>query len=497
MRKLALACITVAAIGCGNPTTHDVTDGSDALHGFVSRWWAPYDRVLLLSVDGLHALDLERFVAAHPDSALARLAASGTTYAEAHGSAPSDSFPGLTAMLTGGSPAVTGVYYDDSYDRRLSPPGSSCDTRGTEVVYDETIDVNPDALDAGGGIDPAKLPRDPDRGCAPVYPHEFLRVNTVFEVVRDFGGRTAWSDKHPAYDLVNGPSGHGVDELYTPEINANGITDQVSTTETYDDGKVQAVLSWIAGRDHTGKKARVPTVFGMNFQAVSVGQKTVGYVDTEGTPSAGLADALAHTDASIGRMLDALDATGRADRTLVIVGAKHGQSAIDPAARTIVDSKRLAAAINAVQAGLLAQLTADDAGLVWLTDASKTDAVVAALETQRDALAIDHIYAGAAIDLLFDHAANDTRTPDLFIQPRSGVIYTKPSATKLAEHGGLSEDDRHVALIVSSPSLAPSMVRAPVGIAQIAPTILRALGLPTELLAAVDAESTPALPDLF
>jgi len=32
--------------------------------------------------------------------------------------------------------------------------------------------------------------------------------------------RTAWSDKHPSYDLVNGPSGNGVDDLYTPEINS-------------------------------------------------------------------------------------------------------------------------------------------------------------------------------------------------------------------------------------------------------------------------------------
>jgi hypothetical protein len=37
-------------------------------------------------------------------------------------------------------------------------------------------------------------------------------------VVRAKGGRTAWADKHPAYDLVNGPSGKGVEDLYTPEI---------------------------------------------------------------------------------------------------------------------------------------------------------------------------------------------------------------------------------------------------------------------------------------
>jgi len=42
--------------------------------------------------------------------------------------------------------------------------------------------------------------------------------NTIFEVVRSKGGHTAWADKHPAYDLVNGPSGKGVEDLFTPEI---------------------------------------------------------------------------------------------------------------------------------------------------------------------------------------------------------------------------------------------------------------------------------------
>src|SRR5262245_25160030 len=215
--------------------------------------------VLLLSVDGLHEGDLARYVAAHPQSALADLVAHGAHYRNAASAMPSDSFPGLLAMLTGGTPKSTGVYYDDSYDRSLSPPGSNCATKGTEVAYDESIDKNPDALDAGGGINPAALPLDPAEGCKAVYPHDYLRVNTVFEVIKAGGGRTAWADKHPAYDIVNGPSGAGVDDLFTPEINANGITDKVDATEAYDDGKVDAILHEIDGFDHAGQKpAEVP-----------------------------------------------------------------------------------------------------------------------------------------------------------------------------------------------------------------------------------------------
>ena len=36
-----------------------------------------------------------------------------------------------------------------------------------------------------------------DGKCTAVYPHDFARVNNVFEIVKKHGGRTAWSDKHP------------------------------------------------------------------------------------------------------------------------------------------------------------------------------------------------------------------------------------------------------------------------------------------------------------
>ena len=45
-----------------------------------------------------------------------------------------------------------------------------------------------------------------------------IRVNTVFEVVKAAHLPTAYSEKRPAYDFLNGPSGKGVDDLYTPEI---------------------------------------------------------------------------------------------------------------------------------------------------------------------------------------------------------------------------------------------------------------------------------------
>jgi hypothetical protein len=85
-----------------------------------------YDHVLLISIDGMHAVDLSTYIANHPTSTLATLSASGLTYSNAMTTAPSDSFPGPLAQVTGGTSKSTGVFYDDSYDRLLFAPGSNC-----------------------------------------------------------------------------------------------------------------------------------------------------------------------------------------------------------------------------------------------------------------------------------------------------------------------------------------------------------------------------------
>jgi hypothetical protein len=107
-------------------------------------------RVLLLSLDGLHALDLANYVKVRPNSNLAQLSQHGITYKNARTSLPSNSWPGLLAMVTGGSPLSTGVIFENSYDRTLSPPGSKCASIGTTVVYDSSIDNDPNAPDGGG-----------------------------------------------------------------------------------------------------------------------------------------------------------------------------------------------------------------------------------------------------------------------------------------------------------------------------------------------------------
>jgi hypothetical protein len=454
-------------------------------------------RVLLVSVDGLHSLDLVRWVKTHPDGALSQVARRGVLYTNA--STPfSDSAPGLISLVAGASPATTGVLYSDTYDRALSPAGSDCTAKGAAVLYDERANRNPDALDAGGGLDPDKLPRDPANGCRPVYPHDYLRVNTVFEVAKQAGGRTAWNDQHPAYaDFLLGPSGKGLDDIYAPDGHAPGVKQNVERSEAFDGLGVTATLNQINGMDHAGQRTvGVPMIFGMTFVSVSVAQKLKdnGYIDADGTPSPGVESALGYVDASIGRMVDALKASNLYDSTALIVSAKHGNSPIDGKRRRLVDEDLISTLINQVGKNLAAHVTVDTVALIWLKDQAKTADVVARLRANARPAGILKVYWGDSLALKFPDASADSRAPDIIVQPELGVMYVEPKSTKLAEHGGQFDEDVNVALLVSAPGAAGSRITAGVQTTEVAPTMLKLLGLDPLALIGVKAEGTPVLP---
>jgi arylsulfatase A-like enzyme len=81
------------------------------------------------------------------------------------------------------------------------------------------------------------------------------------------------------------------------------------------------------------------------------------------------------------------------------------------------------------------------------------------------------------------------------VTPNIGVTYSG-STKKLAEHGGFSHDDTNVMMLLSNPRFSPKTVTSPVETAQVAPTILSALGLDPNALQAVQIEGTQVLPDV-
>ena len=271
----------------------------------------------------------------------------------------------------------------------------------------------------------------------------------------------------------------------------------------------------------------MPTVFGMNFQTVSVGQKLIekslspvvvgGYLDAQGTPSPSLLSAIEFVDLSIGDMIAALKSNRVYDSTLIIISAKHGQSPIDSTRYLGIstftgDPITTSPATIATHAGCLPFSesplnstglgpTEDDVSLVWLNGQCTAESVVGMLETQspttNNIAGIGEIFWGQGITQLFNAPGlppnGDPRTPDILVTPHIGVTYSG-STKKQAEHGGFAHDDTNVMLLLSNPSLRASTVTIPVTTMQIAPTILKALGLNPAALQSVQLEGTEVLP---
>jgi len=539
------------------------------------------DHVLLISIDGMHALDylncskgITGFNGGKPYCPnLAALGTSGVNYVNTSTSKPSDSFPGLMALMTGGSPRTMGVNYDVAYDRALNPPaqtsgngnpGGSCTAGatppGTTTEYDEGIELDQTKLNGGaptgdGGVNalnPNFMVRD--KSCNPVYPWNFVRVNTIFGVIHAARGYTAWSDKHASYSSVGGPTGNttdsNVDDYFSPEINSDSanfaaeaptqllihecvsggkatLPDSAAATagddytgsfqniQCYDGLKANAIINEIKGMNHDGTaKTKVPAIFGMNFQAVSIGQKLIyqhgsvasgysssgGYADSIGTPSASLLQEIEFVDTEIGDMVNALKAQNLIDTTLVIITAKHGQSPVD-ASRYVRDGSNdpatLLSSYLAPSENSAIGPTEDDVALLWLANSSNTPTAVADLESvsppSNNIAGIGEIFSGPGIGLYYN--AGDSRAPDILITPNIGVTYSN-SKKKLAEHGGFAHDDVNVMMLLSNPDFKSSTITSPVETAQVAPTILRALELEPSDLQAVQAEGTQILPGL-
>ena len=546
--------------------------------------------VLLISIDGMHAVDYKNCVASGTCPTLAELGETGVNYTRTSTSRPSDSFPGLMALVTGGTPRTVGAFYDVAYDRVLAPPAKATGNglpagncvvgqiNGTQTEYEEGDEIDQTKLNGGfpgfstidGGvqsIDPDKLIRDPFNSCKPVYPWNFVRTNTIYGVIHAKGGRTAWSDKHAVYAVVSGPTGtsqpSNVDDYYSPEVNSNQISlpgvvtaaesgqtgvdcSQISpstndwTTDfdaikCYDQLKVNAVVNWIHGKTHLGGgKAPVPVIFGMNFQAVSVGQKLIkpssadrtdvnsgGYEDAQGTPRPKMLAEIQFVDAALGQMVAALKSQGLLHKTVIIITAKHGQSPIDPnrffpiPGSTGNNGKPPSAIVSALLPAVYNDpnnalgIAEDDISQLWLADSTHTNDAVTALENAGTTIGLGQILYDGSLTTLFNPPGvpvepgpccaklqgGDPRTPDIVVLPNVGVVYTG-GLKKQSEHGGFAWDDTNVMLLVSNPRIDHRTVHSFVETTQVAPTILKVLGLDPNALDAVRSEGTPVLPGL-
>ena len=526
--------------------------------------------VVLISIDGMHAVDF--YNCSHGIASLnggtpycPNLTALGQTainYVNAASSKPSDSYPGIAALVSGGTPKSTGLYYDVAFDRTLDPPAKTTGTglaagtctpytapSGTTTDNDQGIDLDDTKLNGGapgaglteGGIasiDPLKLSRDPAAGCAPVWPWNFIRTNTIFSVVHAAGGYTAWIDKHPSYATVAGPGGIGLNDYFSPEVSsavvplpgvitsqgascaavrdhagASAWNSSFANIQCYDAIKVNALLNQIAGKTHNGAPAVVPAVFGMNFQSVYVGESVIepgvakgGYENASAEPSTPLFQEIEYVDAAIGDIVSALKDAGIYESTLVIVTAKHGAGPIDPT-RYVADGASTPATLlgsgipysesplNSTGIGA----TEDDVSVLWLKKGISVTESVQLLEKNATAIGLGEILYGPSLAVNYAVGGwapgQDPRAPDIIVTPNLGVTYSG-STTMIEDHGGFAHDDTNVVLLVANPGFTPQTVSDAAATTQVAPTILTALGLDPTLLDAVNIEGTQALPEV-
>ena len=531
----------------------------------------PVKHVLLLSIDGMHAVDFYNCANGIPGANggapycpnMAALGQTAINYVNAASSKPSDSFPGMATLASGGTPKSTGLYYDVAYDRSLDAPALKTGTglaagpctpyaapTGTTTDNDQGIDLDDTKLNGGapgaglteGGIasiDPRKLERDPQAGCAPVYPWNFIRTNTLFGVIHGSGGYTAWIDKHPSYSFVGGPGGNGLNDYYSPEVSSavvalpgvktlegaacDPIRDTVGASawnasfeniQCYDAIKVYALLNEIAGKTHSGTPASVPAVFGMNFQSVYVGQSVNeagvavgGYKNAAAVPSAELLSEIEYVDTAIGIIVNALKTAGIYNDTLLIVTAKHGESPIDPTRYVANGSDTPATLLGDLIPWSESPLnttgigaTEDDVSVLWLKKGVSVDGAVGILEGDATEIGLGQIYYGPSLALNYNlgglEPGEDPRSPDIIVTPNVGMTYSGSTAM-IGDHGGFAHDDTNVVLLVANPSFKAQTVSNATTTTQVAPTIVQALGLNPSLLDAVKAEGTAVLPEVF
>lgn len=418
LRVVVACCLLVAATTRAQipeqypkPLIHTTTDH-------------PAKRVLLVSIDGLHAYDLANEIALHPHSSLAELSSRGVTYSNAH-TPWADPTAGLLAFTTGGTPISTGILNAEAYDR----PG----------------------------------------------PHEHIHVNNIFEVVHENIGPTAWAgDTTASTDLLRGPSGKGLDDACIPAT---------------DEARLTAVLRWIDAHDCTGTHAApVPILFGLSFDNFGATQATpgMGYSDAIGTPTPGLARSFAAIDTALTRIVTELKAHNLYDSTWIFITAPSGSARVTRR----IPLKRLTAALpNALH------ISGGGTALIWLRNTAEAPAAIKTLEAKATALAIQTIYSGHRLALTLTPPGKDSRMPDIILQTQPGTVWS--SSTDIASRGGLTDDDTHVALLVSGAQLTGRTDPTWVPTTQIGPLLLRALGLEKFDLQALHMEHTPALPGIF
>jgi arylsulfatase A-like enzyme len=207
-----------------------------------------------------------------------------------------------------------------------------------------------------------------------------------------------------------------------------------------------------------------------------------------------VSNALLNTDLGLSNIVSALQSNNLLNSTYIVLTSKHGQGPVDTNRFALLSPTAVSNTV-ALAGAPVAMQTADTSSLLWLADQSKAALAVGALVVSNTqlSLGIQDVWSGEKLKLLYGDPATDQRVPDVIAWGKAGAIYTTKTST-FAEHGGNSDQETIVPIVISNPNLAPQTFKNPVTIMQVAPTILQLLNLNPFLLQAVQLEHTPVLP---
>src|SRR5215471_13068466 len=375
---------------------------------------------VLFFIDGFRADLLDPELAPH----IAALGRAGVRFTNAEVGFPSDSMPGILGPLTGASPKGTGIPYDEYYDRHYK----------LAIEITETVTVPPG-----------------------MKPHDLLKVPTLFEAAKAKGLKTAFISKHIGYEILQGPSGKGVDQLELPEM-----ATWKGPFKDYDAKNFETLRGWLGkgGAD----------IAGIYAIAANYAMKDHGFAAAETRAAVG------EIDAQVAKVVDAVAAAGRYDDTVFVVLGDHGDTDTPNAVASKGDGSVVS--FLAEKGIKTAKITADDVMLAWLADSGQAQQAASLLNTpeSKERFGIDRVLGPDAVKAMGDFA--DDQMPDFVLLVKPGVVYTKLPSKKMAEHGGAFDSDLRVGFVMEGPGIkGGAVVDSKVNIFSTAPTLAKLLGL--------------------
>jgi hypothetical protein len=395
------------------------------------------DHVIVVMLDGCRPDILRRANA----PVLHGLAAAGTTYIRARTIYPSQTRVAFVSLPTGAYPGSHGIV-------------------GGNDVRDEAWRT------VGMGDDD------------PIAAQALVARPTFFEAAASAGLTSVYAAMK-GYELVGARGA-------TWTINGKKTLDQAAYKTRYDalaDGSADLAAGY---KQSLSRQLLAQTLDILREKRPALVVVNLGSADyaghSFGPEGARYREAIEFLDGLVGDLLKALDAMGIRERTTVIVSADHGFSDVDPARVVAPASDAGGHRLAGLAARGIEHYLSNTGGAsmgVYVRDKARSAEAVAALRAEPwcEAVYCEEPKAHCDLSLTSLHDYFPGRSPDIMVDLDDDTALNFPQA---GQHGSLRHDDMSIPLILSGAGIASGRIEGEARLVDVAPTVLRLLGLPPE-----------------